>query len=116
MLHDAVAFGAIAKERKTTMNYRKLLQSKTLWLGTLGLATMLLGSAPTCKAQESSPAHFTDTGVEDAYPATTPLAKKPVKVQRAASPMTLASDKALARRHKARKTARKHSEVSASGL
>lgn len=98
------------------MNYSKLMQFKTLWLGTLGLAAMLLGSAPACRAQESSPAHFTDTGVEDAYPASQPLPKKPAKVRSAASPMTLASDKAVARKQKARKTARKQSEVSASGL
>ena len=37
----------------------------------LGLGGVLLLS-PTCKAQEVSPAIFTNTGVEDAYPAAKP--------------------------------------------
>ena len=98
------------------MNYRKLLQSKTLWLGTLGLATMLVGWTPACKAQESSPAHFTDTGVEDAYPTTTPLAKKPAKVQLSTNLKTVTSDQAIGRKQKSHKAVRKQSEVSASGF
>jgi hypothetical protein len=98
------------------MNYYKLLQSKTLWLGTVGLATMLLGSAPSCKAQEVSPALFTDTGVEDAYPASKPLPNKAAKVQIATNPTPQNSGKVIARKQKAHKTARKQSEVPASGL
>jgi hypothetical protein len=33
----------------------------------VGLAAMLLVSTPSCKAQEVSPDHFTDTGVQDVY-------------------------------------------------
>ena len=47
------------------MNHFKLLLPKMLWFGTIGVATMLLGWTPSCKAQEVSPAHFTQTGVED---------------------------------------------------
>ncbi len=43
----------------------------------LGLGGTLLLS-PACKAQEVSPAIFTNTGVEDAYPATKP---KPAATQ-----------------------------------
>ena len=98
------------------MNYCKLLLSKTLLLGTIGLAMMLLGWAPSCKAQESSPAHFTDTGVEDAYPASKPLPKKTAKAQTATNSVPVTSDKAVARKQRAHKVARKQSEVSASGL
>ena len=62
------------------MNRFKILLPKTLWLGTIGLATMLYWT-PSCKAQEVSPAHFTGTGVEDAYPVQKPLAKKSAKVR-----------------------------------
>jgi len=94
----------------------KLLLTKTLLLGTFGLAMMLLGWAPSCKAQESSPAHFTDTGVEDAYPASKPLPKKSAKAQTATSPTHASFDKAIARKQRGHKVARKQSEVSASGL
>ncbi len=98
------------------MNYCKLLLSKTLLLGTIGLAMVLLGWAPSCKAQESSPAHFTDTGVEDAYPVSKPLPKKAAKAQVATNPVPVIYDKAIARKQKAHKVARKQSELSASGL
>ena len=62
------------------MNHFKLLLPKTLWLGTIGVAMMLCWT-PSCKAQEVSPAHFTEAGVEDIYPVQKPLAKNHVKVQ-----------------------------------
>src|SRR5258708_29714207 len=68
------------EERTTAMNYFKLLTPKALWLGTIGIATILLGWTPSCKAQEVSPARFTDTGVEDDYPVKPP-AKKLAKTQ-----------------------------------
>ena len=103
------------KERTMTMNSSKLL-SKTMLFGSIGLAMMLFGWTPSCRAQESSPAHFTDTGVEDAYPASKPLPKKTPKAQIATNPVAVTSDKAIARKQKAHKTARKQSEVYASGL
>jgi hypothetical protein len=60
------------------MNRFKLLLPKARWLGTIGIATMLLGWTPSCKAQEVSPTRFTETGVEDVYPVKPP-AKKPTK-------------------------------------
>ena len=38
------------------------LLGRTVWIGTLGVAAMLLGWTPSCKAQEVSPAIFTETG------------------------------------------------------
>lgn len=98
------------------MNYCKHLLPKTLWFGTIGLATVLVGWTPSCKAQEVNPAHFTDTSVEDAYPATKPLRRKPPKVRMAVNPMPVTSDKAIARKQKAHKAARKQSEASALSL
>jgi hypothetical protein len=59
------------------MKFHKILMSRLFWFGVIGLAGLFLGGATTCKAQEVNPAQFTDTGVEDAYPAKKPLAKKP---------------------------------------
>jgi hypothetical protein len=42
----------------------------------LVLAAMLLGCAPFCGAQEVDPDHFTATGVQDDYPAKSPLTKQ----------------------------------------
>ncbi len=49
------------------MNTYKQLLPRTTLFGSLGLAAMLLVSTPSCKAQEVSPDHFTDTGVQDVY-------------------------------------------------
>jgi hypothetical protein len=98
------------------MNYCKLLLPKTLWLGTIGLATMLLGWTPSCKAQEVSPARFTDTGVEDAYPAQKPLAKKPSKVQTATNSTPVTSRKAIARKQKGHQTTKQDAVSDLSGL
>jgi hypothetical protein len=49
------------------MNTYKQLLPRTILLGSVGLAAMLLASTPSCKAQEVSPDHFTDTGVQDVY-------------------------------------------------
>jgi hypothetical protein len=49
------------------MNAYKQLLPRTILLGSVGLAAMLLVSTPSCKAQEVSPDHFTDTGVQDVY-------------------------------------------------
>jgi len=94
------------------MNYCKLLLPKTLWLGTIGLATMLLGWTPSSKAQEVSPARFTDTGVEDAYPAQKPLAKRPPRVQTATNAIPVTSRKAIALKQKAHQATPKQNAVS----
>ena len=95
----------------------KLLLPKTLWLGTIGVATMLLGWTPSCKAQEVSPAHFTDTGVEDVYPAKKPPTKKPAKVQNATH-FTQAgpSKQAIGRKQNTHRAARKRNVASAPGM
>jgi hypothetical protein len=51
------------------MNTIKQLLPRTILLGSLGLAAMLLVSTPSCRAQEVNPEHFTDTGVQDVYEA-----------------------------------------------
>ncbi len=51
------------------MNAYKQLLPRTILLGSMGLAAMLLASTPSCKAQEVSPDHFTDNGVQDVYDA-----------------------------------------------
>ena len=102
------------KEGTIAMNYFKVLLPKTLWMGTIGVAAMLLGWTPSCKAQEVSPAIFTDTGVEDVYPAAKPLTKKPAKVQIAAHPhQGVANNDADARKQNAHRVARKPNVVSA---
>ncbi|PYT60526.1 MAG: hypothetical protein DMG46_07440 [Acidobacteria bacterium] len=88
------------KERRMAMNHFKLLLPKTLWLGTIGVATMLLGWAPSCKAQEVSPAHFTETAVEDVYPAQKPLAKKRAKVHVATNAIQAGPSKRVVDRKK----------------
>jgi hypothetical protein len=100
------------------MNNFKALLPKTVWIGTLGVAAMLLGWTPSCKAQEVSPAIFTNTGVEDAYPAAKPAAKKAVKVQVAAHACQgvtggVADNDANARKQNAHRIARKTNAVSA---
>ena len=94
------------------MNYCKLLLPKTLWLGTIGLAMMLLGWTPSSKAQEVSPARFTDTGVEDAYPAQKPLPKRPPRVQTATNAIPVTSRKAIALKQKAHQATPKQNAVS----
>jgi hypothetical protein len=96
------------------MNNFKALLPKTVWIGTLGVAAMLLGWTPSCKAQEVSPAIFTNTGVEDAYPAAKPAAKKAVKVQVAAhADQGVTSNDANARKQNAHRVVRKTNAVSA---
>jgi len=63
------------------MNTSKQSLPRTILLGSLGLAAILLVSTPSCKAQEVNPDHFTDTGVQDVYDAApakvaTPIAKQ----------------------------------------
>ena len=99
------------------MNRFKLLLPKTLWLGTIGVATMLLCWTPSCKAQEVSPAHFTETGVEDIYPVQKPLAKKSAKVQIASNSVQAGpSSRAVDRKKNAHRTARKQEVVLAQGI
>ena len=99
------------------MNHFRLLLPKTLWLGTIGVATMLLGSAPSCKAQEVSPVRFTDTGVEDVYPVKQPLAKKPAKAHISThSIQTGSSNQAIARKQNTHRAARKRNVVFAPGV
>jgi hypothetical protein len=84
------------------------LLGRTVWVGTLAVAAMLLGWTPSCKAQEVSPAIFTNTGVEDVYPVTKPVAKKAVKVQAVAhSGQGVASNGADARKQNVHGVARK---------
>ena len=99
------------------MNFLTLLVPKTLWLGTIGVATMLLCWTPSCKAQEVSPAHFTETGVEDIYPVQKPLAKKPAKAYIAANSIHAGHSKqAGGRKQNAQRSARKRDVVLAQGI
>jgi len=83
----------------------------TSWKSVPGRSARPWWWTPSCKAQEVSPAIFTDTGVEDAYPVAKPLAKKPVKVQVAAhAEQSVTSNDANARKQNAN---RKPSVVSA---
>jgi hypothetical protein len=97
------------------------LLGRTMWIGTLGAAAMLVGLAPSCKAQEVSPAIFTESGVEDVYPVAkaAPVAKKAVKVQVAAhgdqSVANGANNGANLRKQNAQQAVRKVN-VSAPGL
>ena len=104
----------IETERRMTM---KLLLPKTLWFGTNGVATMLLCWTPSCKAQEVSPAHFTQSGVEGVYPVEKPLAKKPAKVYIAANSIQAGHSKqAAGRKQNAQRSARKRDVVLAQGI
>jgi hypothetical protein len=71
MAHDgavlAVSRSKSKNERTKFMNTSKQLLPRTIMFGSLGLAAMLLVSAPSSKAQEVNPDHFTDTGVQDVY-------------------------------------------------
>jgi hypothetical protein len=71
MAQEGAVFAAVARNRKNErinfMNTYKQLLPRTILLGSVGLAAMLLASTPSCKAQEVSPDHFTDTGVQDVY-------------------------------------------------
>jgi hypothetical protein len=106
------------KEGRTmAMKNFKALLPKTVWVGTLGVAAMLLGWTPSCKAQEVSPAIFTDTGVEDAYPVAKPLAKKPARVQVAAHAVqSVASNDSNERKQNAHRVARKVKVTATPGL
>jgi len=98
------------------MNHFKLLVPKTLWLGTIGIATMLLGWTPSCKAQEVSPVRFTDAGVEDVY-AAKPLAKKAAKVHIATqSAQAVPSNQPIGRKQNTHRPARKRNVVFAPGM
>jgi|SRR5580692_86584 hypothetical protein len=88
-------------------NFKAMLP-KTVWIGTLGVAAMLMGWTPSCKAQEVSPAIFTESGVEDIYPAAKPVAKKAVKVQTVAhADQTANGSKADVRKQNGQRVARK---------
>ena len=94
------------------MSIYKLWISRTPWVGSIGLAAMLLCWTPSCKAQEVNPALFTDKGVEDAYPAKKPLPKKAVRVPAVTHPSSVISNGAMARK-RTRRAARKQNVVSA---
>ena len=99
------------------MNHFKLLLPKMPWFGTIGVATMLLGWTPSCKAQEVSPAHFTQTGVEDVYPVEKPLAKKPAKVYIATNSIHAGHSKqAAGRKQNVQRAAHKRDVVLAQGI
>ena len=90
----------------------RFLLPKTLWLGTIGVAATLLCWTPSCKAQEVSPAHFTQTGVEDVYPVQKPLAKKSAKVLIATRSIQAGpSSQAVNRKQNARRVARRRNVV-----
>jgi hypothetical protein len=88
-------------------NFKAMLP-KTVWIGTLGVAAMLMGWTPSCKAQEVSPAIFTEAGVEDMYPVAKPVAKKAVKMQTAAhTDLSASGGKADVRKQNGQRVARK---------
>ena len=94
-------------------NFKALLP-KTLWIGSLGVAAMLMGWTPACKAQEVSPAIFTNTGVEDVYPTAKPVAKNAAKVQVVShGQLGVANYGTDARKQNAHRVARKTNVVSA---
>ena len=95
------------------MNNYKLGVPKTLWLGTIGIAAILVGWTPSCKAQEVSPAIFTATGVEDVYPAKKVLTKKAAKVPTAAHSSSILSNPGVAEKRKTQPAARKQNVASA---
>jgi hypothetical protein len=97
------------------MNIYKLWIPKTLRVGSIGLAAILLGWTPSCKAQEVNPALFTATGVEDVYPVKKPLPKKGVKALAAADPSPAISRGATARK-RTRRAARRQNVVSAPAI
>jgi len=74
------------------MNAYKQLLPRTILIGSMGLAAMLFVSTPQCKAQEVSPDHFTDTGVQDVYDAA------PATVAAPAMKQTQAASQASAHR------------------
>ncbi len=94
------------------MNNYKLSVPKTLWVGTIGFAAILMGWTPSCKAQEVSPAIFTATGVEDVYPAKKVITKKATKVQTAAHSNAILPNQGVAEKRKTQ-PARKPNVVSA---
>ena len=97
-------------------NFKAMLP-KTVWIGTLGVAAMLMGWAPSCKAQEVSPAIFTESGVEDMYPVAKPVAKKAVKVQTAAhTNQSTTGGKADVRKQNGQRVARKVNVATAPGV
>jgi hypothetical protein len=94
-----------------TMNIYKLWIPKTLWVGSIGLAAMLLGWTPSCKAQEVNPAVFTDTGVEDAYPVKKPLPNKAIKAPVATHTSPVISHNKTMARKRTRRAAHKQNVV-----
>jgi hypothetical protein len=99
------------------MNHFKVLVPKTLWLGTIGIAAMLLSWTPSCKAQEVSSVRFTDTGVEDVYPAKQAAANKPAKEQNATYFVQAGhSNQAIGRKQNIRRAARKRNVAYKPGM
>ena len=94
-----------------TMNIYKLWIPKTLWVGSIGLAAILLGWTPSCKAQEVNPALFTDTGVEDAYPVKKPLRRKAVKAPVATHASSVIFNNKTMARKRTRRAAHKQNVV-----
>jgi hypothetical protein len=96
MAQDGAVLVAAARNRKNErikfMNTYKQLLPRTILFGSLGLAAMLLVSTPSCKAQEVSPDHFTDTGVQDVYEGA------PAKVARPKAKQNLLASQARAHR------------------
>jgi hypothetical protein len=116
IMHARSGVADSTKERTTVMNHFKLFVPKALWLGTIGIATMLLGWTPSCKAQEVSPVRFTDTGVEDVYPVKPP-AKKLAKMQLAARSIQAGPyNQVIARKQNTHRAARKRNVVFTPGL
>jgi hypothetical protein len=72
------------------MNTYKQLLPRTIFLGSFGVAAMLLVATPSCKAQEVSPDHFTETGVQDVYEPTPAKVAAPTVKQNLAAAQTRA--------------------------
>lgn len=98
------------------MTHYKIFQPKTILLSSIGLAAILLCSTPACKAQEVSPAIFTDSGVEDVYPAKKPLPKNTQKIETASRRAPALSGQAFAANRKTRLAARKRDVVTAPNI
>ena len=99
------------------MSFRGMLGSRPVWFGAVFVAAMMFGGVGACRAQEVSPAIFTDHGVEDAYPAPKATPKKILKAQNATHAQPTASaNRTLAQRRKVHHPARKRNVAVAPGL
>jgi hypothetical protein len=75
------------ESKEIRMRTNKKLFPNMFWFGATGLVATLLSTAPSCKAQEVNPTHFTATGIEDEYSVQKPQTKN-VTVARTAARAT----------------------------